>query len=218
MSTPRLVAVIVEGPTEEALVQRVLAPRALVHDTSLQAIVVTNSSTPRGAVRGGGGWKHYDRLLRPLLAQPHWHRVGLLIDYYGYPHGAPGREADGRAEDRQAAMCTDLTSRYGSTATFRPLVVLHEIEALVLAAVDAGAGTGSIDRVARERLVRAIRQAGGPEHVNGGRDTCPSRRLVHAVPSYSKTTTGPDLIEEAGLDAVLTRCPTFAAWWADLLA
>ena len=33
-----------------------------------------------------------------------------------------------------------------------------------------------------------------------------------------KTVTGPLLVSEAGLPAVLERCPTFRAWWEDLLA
>jgi hypothetical protein len=33
-----------------------------------------------------------------------------------------------------------------------------------------------------------------------------------------KTVTGPLLIAQAGLGAVLERCPVFAEWWEDLLA
>ena len=38
-----------------------------------------------------------------------------------------------------------------------------------------------------------------------------------AVRASSTITTGPDLVEEAGLPAVLERCPAFAAWWEVLL-
>ena len=90
------VVVLVEGQTEEALVDEVLAPAALARGVHLIPVVVITSATPTGARRGGGSWRHYD---------------------------------------------TRLHDEYPDSR-FRPLVVLHEIEALVLAAIDAGWGKG----------------------------------------------------------------------------
>lgn len=42
-----------------------------------------------------------------VLHSSHWHRVGLLIDYYQYPKGAPGRphrRRPGRIDVRQNDM------------------------------------------------------------------------------------------------------------------
>ena len=102
-----------------------------------------------------------------VLHSSHWHRVGLLIDYYQYPQGAPGRDAECR--------------NHGE----------HQ---------------------------RAITRAGGPEKVNNGPSTSPSKRLARASRHYDKVMTGPGLIADAGLSAILERCPVFAAWWEDLLA
>ena len=63
-----------------------------------------------------------------------------------------------------------------------------------------------------------ITRAGGPEQVDHGPATSPSKRLGKVDPNYIKTVTGPLLIAEAGLGAILNRCPTFAAWWQDLLS
>ena len=57
-----------------------------------------------------------------------------------------------------------------------------------------------------------------PERVDDGPATSPSKRLEKADPNYMKTVTGPLLIAQAGLGAVLERCPVFAEWWEDLLA
>ena len=100
---------------------------------------------------------------------------------------------------------------------FRPLVVLHEIEALVLAAIDAGQGDGLLPRQGLAELRQAITRAGGPERVNDGPSTAPSKRLEAADPGYMKTVIGPQLVSDAGLPAVLERCPTFKAWWEDFL-
>ena len=163
----RQVAMLVEGPTEEAIVRDVLVPAALRRAVCLVPIIVITSATPAGARRGGGHWRHYNKQLQALLRGSHWHRVGLLIDYYQYPKGAPGRDAECR--------------NHGE----------HQ---------------------------RAITRAGGPEKVNNGPSTSPSKRLARASRHYDKVMTGPGLIADAGLSAILERCPVFAAWWEDLLA
>jgi len=148
--------------------------------------------------------------------------VGLLLDYYQYPKGAPGREVATPSESlgsagRQAGLMAALRAEY-QDPRFRPLVVLHEIETLVLAAIDAGQGDGLLPRQGLAELRQAISRAGGPERVNDGPSTAPSKRLEAADPGYMKTVIGPQLVSDAGLPAVLERCPTFTAWWEDLLA
>lgn len=210
------VILLVEGQTEEALVRDILAPAALTRTVYLQSAIVKTSATPAGSRRGGGTWKHYDTLLRTFLSQPHWHKVGVLIDYYGYPPGAPARDAHGASALRQQAQVNALRKTYADPR-FRPLVVLHEIEALVLAAIQAGQGDGVLSPQALARLRADIKRAGGPELVNDGQNTSPSKRLLRADPDYLKTVTGPRLIADAGLRAILERCPVFATWWEDLL-
>lgn len=207
------VAVVVEGQTEEAIVGSVLAPAAAAQGVYLRAIIVRTSATQRG----GGHWKHYDRLLRGLLAQPHWARVGLMVDYYGYPQGAPGRSGGLSGEDARLALTDALTDSY-TDPRFWPLVVPHEVEALVLAALDAGAGDGILPTAGLRTLRQTVKDAGGAERVNTGADRSPSKRLRRADPDYSKTVTGPLLIEDAGLPAILELCPTFASWWRTLVA
>lgn len=217
----RQVVILVEGQTEEALVKEVLGPAASMQGTYVTPVVVTTSATPTGAHHGGGHWKHYHTQLQDLLKASHWHRVGLLLDYYQYPKGAPEREEATSSESlgstgRQATLMAALRAEYPDPR-FRPLVVLHEIEALVLAAIDAGQGDGLLSRQGLAELRQAITRAHGPEQVNDGPSTAPSKRLEAADPGYMKTVTGPLLVSEAGLPAVLERCPTFKDWWDDLL-
>ena len=151
----RQVVILVEGQTEETLVNEVLNPAASMRGTYVTPVVVTTSATPTGAHHGGGHWKHYHAKLQALLGAPHWHRVGLLLDYYQYPKGTPGREeatpsGSLGSAGRQSALMAALRAEYPDPR-FRPLVVLHEIEALVLAAVDAGQGEAARPLGARER-------------------------------------------------------------------
>ncbi|WP_454925027.1 hypothetical protein [Actinomyces gerencseriae] len=48
------VVVLVEGQTEEALVDEVLAPAALARGVHLAPVIVITSATPTGARRGEG--------------------------------------------------------------------------------------------------------------------------------------------------------------------
>ena len=214
----RQVVILVEGQTEEKLVNKVLGTAASMRGTYVTPVVVTTSATPTGAHHGGGHWKHYHATLQALLKASHYERVGLLLDYYQYPKGAPGRDAECRNHGEHQRAITEALRAAHPDPRFRPLVVLHEIESLVLAAVDAGQGDGVIPDHALADLRRAITRAGGPEKVNNGPSTSPSKRLARASRHYDKVMTGPGLIADAGLSAILERCPVFAAWWEDLLA
>lgn len=215
----RQIALLVEGQTEWALANQVLTPAAYSRNISLTPIIVVTSATPGGAHRGGGHWKHYDAKLRMLFKESHWYKVGLLLDYYGCPQGTPGRNtaSDGSSSEKQHAMVEAISHEYAEPR-FYPLVVLHEIEALVLAAIDAGHGEELIPAQGLTTLRRAIHEAGGPEQVNDGPGTSPSKRLEQADPNYLKTVTGPRLVAAAGLTAILDRCPVFTAWWTELLS
>ena len=214
----RQVCILVEGQTEEAVVKTLLIDAAKARDIYLIPIIMRTSLTPAGASRGGGSWKHYDRQLNDLLSQSHWDLVGLIIDYYGYPSRAPGFELpEAPGDQRQQQIVAALKEHYPDPR-FHPLVVLHEIKSLVLSAIRAGGGRGLLSEKTIEHLIRAIDDAGGPEKINNGEKTSPSKRLLTLEPEYGKTSTGISILREVGLAAVLDRCPVFAAWWRTLLS
>jgi hypothetical protein len=63
-----------------------------------------------------------------------------------------------------------------------------------------------------------VAAAGGPECVNDGPNTCPSKRIMHAWPRYTKTSDGPIVVSDFGLDAVRASCPHADAWLTRLIA
>ena len=214
----RQVCILVEGQTEEAVVKTLLIDAAEARGIYLIPIIVRTSLTPAGASRGGGSWRHYDKQLNDLLSQSHWDVIGLMVDYYGYPSRAPGFELpEAPGDQRQSQIVAALKEHYPDPR-FHPLVVLHEIESLVLAAIRAGGGRDLLSEKTIEHLIRAIDDAGGPEKINNGEKTSPSKRLLALEPEYGKTSTGISILREVGLAAVLDRCPVFAAWWRTLLS
>lgn len=65
----RRVCILVEGQTEEAVVNALMIDAAKARDIYLIPIIERTSLTPAGASRGGGSWKHYDKQLNDLLSQ-----------------------------------------------------------------------------------------------------------------------------------------------------
>ncbi|MDO5057671.1 MAG: DUF4276 family protein, partial [Lautropia sp.] len=51
-----------------------------------------------------------------------------------------------------------------------------------------------------------------PEDINDGRDTAPSKRILHVMPAYQKTHHGPLIAIDIGLDRIRLACPHFDAW------
>ena len=61
-------------------------------------------------------------------------------------------------------------------------------------------------------LERIVDLESGPELVNEGIDTAPSKRIINAYPRYTKTVDGPLVIADAGLDSIRSSCPHMYEW------
>lgn len=59
---------------------------------------------------------------------------------------------------------------------------------------------------------RIVEQESGPEQVDDGVDTAPSKRILNAYPRYTKTIDGPLVIADAGLDPIRACCPHADQW------
>lgn len=207
--------VLVEGQTEERFVSDVLQPHIAATDTWLQPVVVQTSRTPGGIKQRGGGtsWRHFDRDLRTLLGQSHWHRVAVLLDLYGYPADAPGVDEPtaGPARERHARVVAALGARYGDPR-FVPGVALHEFETWVIAA--AVGRPALLGQTGPAECLQAVAAGAGDdvELVNGSSSTAPSKRVARCWPGYTKTIDGIAAITEAGLDHVRHLCPALDGW------
>jgi hypothetical protein len=67
-------------------------------------------------------------------------------------------------------------------------------------------------------LGRVVQLESGPELVNDGADTAPSKRIKKAYPQYEKTLHGPLVIADAGIDAIRSTCPHADDWLRELEA
>ncbi len=211
--------VVVEGQTEEHFVTGVLGPHLLNHGVFAVATIV---GTPkrRGSAplnKGGGSWTRWERDLRRLLGSQHQQdvRVTTLFDLYRLPTGFPGlemhcadRDTTRRCHNLEAALAALFDDR-----RFIPYLQRHEFEALVLASLDS---LGRLLDTASDLWgLSALSQeiAGrGPEDVDDGADSAPSKRLLRHVSGYSKTVHGPLAVADTGLPALRAACPRFDIW------
>ena len=205
--------ILVEEQTEETIVRRVIEP----HLTTLGwwvtlSIVRTKRPATGPAYRGGvAKWSKLEREIRLLLGDTSLTVLTTLLDYYAFPVDAPGmsgRPASGPV-DRVAHVETAISTHFADRRLV-PHLVLHEVEAWVFAA-HRPLGELHGDALA-DRLKADVDAAGGPELVNDGVNTAPSKRLRKYCPGYVKTMDGPLAVEELGLAELRAQCPHLDEW------
>lgn len=211
---------LVEGQTEDVMVRNVLEP----HFQSVGwlvswSILATRRPAARPAHRGGvTSWPKLEREIRRLLHDSGLDALTTIIDYYRLPDDVPGmatRPAGG-AQARVRHVEAALADAIGD-ARFVPHLTLHEFESWVFAAAEQLAELYcDSDLLARMRA--DVAAAGGPELVNDGPSTAPSKRLLCYCPHYLKTTEGPLAIAALGLDRLREQCPHLHAWLTELEA
>lgn len=109
----------------------------------------------------------------------------------------------------EEAFGTDIADR-----RFLPHLQLHEYETMLFVDPDAFALVFEKcdDEIAALKAIAAAHPT--IEHINDGRATAPSKRIIQAIPQYEhrKASAGPDLASYIGLPKIRAACPHFDAW------
>ncbi|MCE6994571.1 DUF4276 family protein [Saccharothrix sp. S26] len=209
----RRVHLLVEGQTEEVVADAVIRPHleGLGWVTSL-SLVKTKRPAAGPSHKGGiTGWAQVQRDIKLLLNDTSLDVLTTVFDYYAFPVDCPGMadRPSGDVYERVGHVERCLAAAVGDRR-FRPNLVVHELEAWVFAAADELGqflGPGLADRLRDD-----VRAAGGPELVNDGPATAPSKRLLDYCPGYVKTVDGPLAIQDLGLVRLRAACPHLDGW------
>lgn len=215
--TYRRLHLLVEGQTEETVVNRVLKPHLESVGWTV-TISLVKTKRPAGGPSHKGGistWKQVETDVRLLLGDSSLTVLTTLFDYYGLPADFPGMrdrpagDAYARVVHVEQAFAAEINDR-----RFQPHLALHELEAWVFAAADELGMLHGPEIAERLRADEVL--AGGPELVNDAPATAPSKRILRYCPGYAKTSDGPMAIEELGLSRLRDRCPHLDAWLRSL--
>ena len=196
-----------EGKTEEAFVEKVLAP--YFKD---MGVCVTPS--------GMKGVSSLDRVKKHItgfcLSYPN-SLVTTMIDYYGLQKVIPTLIlTEGDIYKRVQAIEKKVKEELSSLNNLYFNIVLHEFEGLLFSDVSAFAGIANNSQLLELRNIR--RRAATPEHINDKYETAPSRRIFSHIPDYSKIRNGVEIAQRIGIDKMTDECVHFRQWIAKLTA
>lgn len=212
--------VIVEGETEQTFVRDQLAAHLALHNCIVWPVLP-------GRHRNHGGVKKWEVARQDIIRTLKERRYcSTMFDYYAMPGDWPGREeattmnwAD-RATHVEQMIHSDIVSAMDGRFNpkfFIPYVQLHEFEALAFANTnELASALAPICEHSAEKLSEAfaeiVRNAGAPEAIDDGYETCPSRRISKVVPAYKKRAQGPIIANRIGLNVMRKQCPHFGKW------
>ncbi len=207
---------MVEGQTEETFVKTLLVPH--LAQRSISAYVRCVQTSRKRNIKHRGGLTRYAqargdvcRWMREQRQSNVWFTT--MFDLFRLPADFPGYDVPPPSDPRervvalQQALLEDIGDR-----RLVPYIQLHEFGALVLAdpeelAVEYPASARDVIPLAKEAS-----EFDSPELIDGEPDTAPSKRILKAIPAYSKVASGPTITARIGLGTLRVKCPHFGAW------
>jgi Domain of unknown function (DUF4276) len=211
--------ILCEGQTEEIIARDVLEPHFASEDVWVTWSIFTTKRPAGGPSFKGGlsSWPKLERELQLLLRDSSTTVLTTVFDYYAFPSDAPGMAGRTGTSYERVRQVESALARVIADERFLPNLVLHEAEAWVLADCRR-LGEVMGDPLPAAELERIVQLESGPELVNDGVNTAPSKRIMNAYPQYMKTVDGPLVIADAGLDFIRSRCPHAHSWLTELEA
>mgnify|MGYP001267712545 CR=1 FL=1 len=213
---------IVEGQTEEAFVNQVLAPHLAHFQVYADARCVETSRDRKAGKVYKGGLSSYLKASNDIVA---WinedrsddARFTTMFDLYALPTDFPGFDSAlaitdpyNRVDHLEAALSNHINHR-----RFIPYIQLHEFEALILAQPSSLDWEYLENEAAIQALVKMVGDQ-NPELINHGHETAPSKRILKEIPEYDKVTSGVAVAEYIGRDTLRQKCAHFHQWLARL--
>jgi hypothetical protein len=206
---------IVEGPTEQNFIEKVLAPYLGARNVALYAAILRKPGENGGDVKFSRAQNDIGKFLKQRAGT----HVTLMLDYYGIRTDWPGYDESKRqpTHTQKHAVLMKATEdevqrifpEYNAQSRFISYFSMHEIEALYFCNPAELAQKIGVERA---KIDAILRECGEPEKINDKHDTAPSKRLEALAPRFRKASTGPALAESIGIPAMRAGCPLFDQW------
>jgi hypothetical protein len=216
------VLALVEGPSERNFVRFCLGPYLGERKVDIVARVVGKPSR-KGGVRPFQPVR--DEILG-LLRQHKQRTVTTMFDYFRLHKDWPGlsdakkKSGPARVLHIEAKIGEQIVKGMGKSfdpGRFVPYIQLHEFEALVFSDTDVLSHI-LLNPSLKTVLDKIVEDCGGPEDIDDGPATAPSKRIEELRPAYNKPSDGPDAAILIGVEKIRQSCPHFDAWLGSLEA
>ena len=89
---------------------------------------------------------------------------------------------------------------------------MHEFEALLFNIIEAFGSIFKANEYDKSELLKVLENFPDPELINQEKETSPSHRLKHLIPSYEKIIDGNTLAEMIGLEQIRKKNKHFNDW------
>lgn len=202
------VHVFCEGQTEETFVRKVLFAHFGRMNIWLNPILVRTSK------RGKGGVVSYHKIkwqIETKCKEDPTAWVTTLIDFYALPSDFPGMATHSASSIGRAKLVEEAFQLDIAQSNFIANLVIHEFEGLLFSDPKAFKAEFSDPQIVIE-LSNIRNSFVSPEHINDGRTTAPSKRILSICSNYEKVTHGSRIALEIGLDVIRRECMFFNGW------
>jgi hypothetical protein len=208
---------IVEGETELAFARSTLKPHLAAFSVSVHPFMLP-TNRKLGADGGALTWDRFHYNVSRLLKQfdDKSDRFSTMIDWYKLDSHFPGlAEAAKLAKpaDRVNVVAGKVQAHFNSTRLI-PFFTLHEFETLLYCDLEKIQSRIIGSEKAIAQLQKEIAHFSGPEDINDGETTAPSKRLIAYVPRYEnlKVKVGAPAAGAIGLEVLREKCLHFGRW------
>ena len=194
------VGISVEGQTEEIFIKKVLAPYLANKNIFITPICMN-------------GDVNLDRVRSELKKiANNFDFLTTFYDFYGFKRIEEKETKISLEEKISLSVNEDIRKR------LIPFVQMYEFEGILFSCPK------SFSLVMRQNNIELWAQevlkdfGGDPEKINNSPQTAPSKRILAVVSKYRKTTHGPMIANEIGIEKIRELCSGFDGWITKLEA
>lgn len=210
-----------EGQTEERFVSKVLQPHLASVNVFVDARSVLTSRDNKTGQAYRGGLLSYQKAKQDIMgwirqdSNPE-SRFSTMFDLYDLPGDFPGAQEALVIRDpyKKVKLLEKRLDEDINHQGFIPYIQLFEFEALLFSDLDKFALEYLEHDKVIERLKQTLQQSfqNNPELIDDGPNTAPSKRILTAIPEYSKSGSGVIIAKMIGLDRIRSMCRHFNDW------
>ncbi len=216
------VNIVVEGRTEQTFIRDILTPEIAHKGVFLHAMRIGKPGHKGGNV----SFIRARNDIVSILKQRSDTYVSTMFDYFRIDPAWPGMEKAKKSNltpHEKAQIIENATLNEikkvlpdcNVERRFIPYIEMHEFEALLFCDVAILANKIDVNPKDIEKIVQKYE---GPEYINHGVNSSPSKRLKSLYPAFKKTTTGIIIAKNIALSTMRKKCPHFDSWITKIMS